>query len=255
MTGIGADADDGLDAQLFHQVFLNGPGGFQDLIRAVGGRQGLDHHDIRFVDVQHEVLLLVHKQPLHQLHRRHIRVLHLAHQQHYPGLIGDEMQLLGPHIHIAGQDVVGNDVLYEGSLVVLLLVIVLGLVESHRRNGADGAAHGIAALGEGRVVQLGAGRGQRAENPASGDDRLFSPFKIGKVEILQPGTDHGKLTAGHHKALLVHHAKGPVYTVFHLDNHVLENPAGHNFSLLYFWCIPRSTMVKLPYGQISLFTF
>ena len=157
MAGIGADADDGLDAQLFHQGLFNGLGGFQDLLRAVGGGQGLDHHDVRLVDVQHKILLLVHKQPLNQLHRGHIRVFHLPHQQHHPGLIGDKMQLLGPDIHVAGQDVVGNNVLYEGGLVVLLLVIVLGLVEGHRRDGADGAAHGIVAIGEGRVIQLGAG--------------------------------------------------------------------------------------------------
>ena len=62
---------------------------------------------------------------------------------------------------------------------------------------------------------------------------LFSPIKIIQVKIVEPGAYHGKFAAGHHETLLVHYANGPVYIVFHLDNNVLEYPAGHILFLLY----------------------
>ena len=80
------------------------------------------------------------------------------------------MELLGADIDITQKDVVGNDALDEGRLVVLFLVIGLGAVQRHGDHGADELGLLVAALDEGRVVKVGAAAGQGLEGLISIDD-------------------------------------------------------------------------------------
>ena len=61
------------------------------------------------------------------------------------------MQLLGPNIDITQKDIVGNNILDKGSLIVLLLIIGLGAVEGHRSHGTNHSSLGILTLDKEQV--------------------------------------------------------------------------------------------------------
>ena len=155
------------------------------LLGAVGVRQSLDEDNVRLVDVQHEVLLLIREEALYKLHRGNVGIFRLAHQQYNTRLIGNEVQLLCADINVARQDIIRDDVLYESSLVVLLLIIVLRLVEGHRRNRAYGAAQRVAALGERRVIELRAGRREGAVSSCSGRNWMLRPVELVEMKVVQ----------------------------------------------------------------------
>ena len=99
------------------------------------------------------VPLPVGEEVLDDLQRRHIGAVKLADKVYGAGHVGDEVQLLGAHIDVAGKDVVGDYVLDEGGLVVLFLVVRARLV--HRDGGEDAHAAGNCVVPghEHRVVE------------------------------------------------------------------------------------------------------
>ena len=66
---------------------------------------------------------------MHHVNEGGIAGLHLADQEHRPGRLRDKVQLLGADIDVPQQNVVGDDVLDKGGLVVLLLIVGLGAVQ------------------------------------------------------------------------------------------------------------------------------
>lgn len=69
------------------------------------------------------------------------------------GHIVAEVQLTGLDINIARQDVIQNDILYEGSLVVLFVIQRLDIVDRNRNQRADAARQLVLALYEYGVFQ------------------------------------------------------------------------------------------------------
>ena len=63
------------------------------------------------------------------------------------------MQLLGADIDIPGQDIVRDDILDEGALVMLFLVVRLGKAQGDLRHAAGGGGGGVCALHERRKAE------------------------------------------------------------------------------------------------------
>ena len=230
MAGIGADADHAADPQLLPKRVLHAVGSLANLLHVVRRLEGLDNDNVRLIDVQDEILLLVREKPSDHFHRGHIGIIHLANQQHDPGLVGDEVQLLGADIHVAGQNVIGNDVLDEGGLVVLFLEIVFRLVEGNGGHRADRAGNSVSSLHKRRVIQLGILHCQGTEAAVFRGNRAVCLLQVIGVEVIQTRADHGKLTGRNHKALIVYNTDGTVNRILHLNNHILEYSAGHSTS-------------------------
>ena len=111
---------------------------------------------VRLGDGEDEVPLPVGEEVLHDLERGDVAVLHLADEVDHAGHVGHEVQLLGADVHVAGQDVVGDDVLYKGGLVVLLLVVDPRLAHGDGGEDADAARGLVVAGDEHGVVEAGA---------------------------------------------------------------------------------------------------
>ena len=142
------------------------------------------------------------------------------------------MQLLGPDVDVPQQDVVGDDALDEGGLVVLLLIVGLGAVEGHGDHGADELGLLVAALDEGGVVVMGTAAGQGLEGlvPIDHHRAVVGVQRGGGAFPLLP--DPGQLIAGDHGALVVDDTDDPVRALLHLEYNALKYSAGHIHFLL-----------------------
>ena len=138
------------------------------------------------------------------------------------------MKLLSTHINVANKDIVGNDVLNEGALVVLLLIIGLGRVQGHAGHGADRAAHAVVAAGKHGIIEVAAPTGQSLEGLALHADTVaVGPFN--GVHILGPlFADPGKLAAGDDAAVSVQNADDTVRRLLELQHYILKNPSRHD---------------------------
>ena len=193
----------------------------------------VDQRHVMLAHAEDEVVLPVGEQRLHHVHGDAVQpVVHGTDDEHAAGDLGVHMQLLGAHVDVGNEDVVGDDILDEGALVVLLLVVALGGVQGNGGHGADGAAHAVVAGSEHGVVKAAAPAGQRLEILAlqrnagtiGGDDRLH---------ILAPLlADSRQLTAGDDGTLGVDNADRAVSRLLELKYRVLKDPAGHNVILL-----------------------
>ena len=149
----GAYADDGLDQQLALDGVLDVLGHGDDVLGPLLTRELLDDDDVGLAHGQDEVPLPVGEEVLDDLQRRHIGTVELADEVDGAGHVGDEVQLLGAYVYVAGKDVVGDDVLDEGGLVVLLLVVRACLIHRDGREDAHAAGNGIMPGHEHRVVE------------------------------------------------------------------------------------------------------
>ena len=122
------------------------------------------------------------------------------------------MQLLGLGIDVPQQDVVRNNILHKGSLVVLLLIIGLGSVEGHHRHRTQGCGSLILALNKGGVIELGAPARQ-------GPESLILKMSGGMIRRIDSGDSPGPVR--------VDHSYCTVDTVLHLEYNSLKHPAGH----------------------------
>ena len=126
------------------------------------------------------------------------------------------MQLLGPDIDVPQQDVVGDDVLDKGGLVVLLLIVGLGPVEGHHGHGAEGLGLRVLPLDKGGIVELGAPAGQCLEGAALKADGAAVP-PVDRLHHARPVlANAAQFVAGHHRSLRINHADGSVCAVLHL---------------------------------------
>jgi hypothetical protein len=71
------------------------------------------------------------------------------------------MQLLGSNINISGQDIVGNDVFDEGSLIVFFLIIGARLVHCDGSQYTDAPGHRVVPGNEHRIIVAKSGRSQQ----------------------------------------------------------------------------------------------
>ena len=164
---------------------------------------------------------------MHHVHRGDLCRANLAHQEHGPLGLGGKVQLLGADVDVAQQDVVRDDALDKGGLVVLLLVVSFGAVQGHGDHGADELGLLVAALDEGGVVKVGAAadQGLKALVPVDHHGRLVDVQ--GGSGALPFFADPGQLITGHHSTLVVNDADDPVRTLLHLEHNTLKNSAGH----------------------------
>ena len=177
------------------------------------------------VDGDNEVGLLVREQVLDDVDGAHVGGAQLAHQEGGPGRLGDEVELLGLGINITQQNIIRNNILHKGGLVVLFLIIGLGPVEGHHRHGTQGSGQLVLTLDESGIVKLGAPAGQGLED-------LALEVSLGIVRRVNGGhrtgpvlPDTGELAAGHHNPVGIDHAHHAVDAVLHLEDDTLEHPA------------------------------
>ena len=230
MMGVGGDSDHAGDPQLLPQRLFDQMSGLLRFPVVLRLGDGLDHGDVRLVDVDDEVVLLVGEQALDDLDRGAVRALVLADQDHAADLVGNKVKFLGADVHVARQDIVGDDVLDKGGLVVLFLIIVLCLIEGHGGHRADHLRRLIRTLGKGDKLHPSAGGGQGEVGSVCGGIRLRAVFHLVEVKIVKVRANNGKLTAGNDEALIIDHADRSVKGISHLNDDILKNPAGHILS-------------------------
>ena len=130
-----ADADDGMHVQLGRNALLNAHGDRLKVLQLERSRQLLDKGRVRFRRGKQEIPVRRGKLAPDVFQHRRVGAGGLADDEHRAGRLGIEAKLLGAHIHIAGQNVVGDDVLDEGRRIVLVVVAGLGLAQ--RDGGHD----------------------------------------------------------------------------------------------------------------------
>ena len=94
----------------------------------------LDQGDVRLVDIDDEVLVLVREQVLQHIVGGDVVLLGDLHQHAHPADLRVEMELVALQVDVAGQDVVQDHVLDEVAPVVLLVVILLDAAQGHRQD-------------------------------------------------------------------------------------------------------------------------
>ena len=147
-------------------------------------------------------MLPIREHVLDQLEHGDIRHVHLTHQQHSARHVGGKMQLLGTHIHVAGENVVRNDVLDEGSLVVLFLKVCAGLRHADGRENADAARRLVIALDKHGILKTRRAGRQNLIRACVRCKQLLLHFTHRGLKVIQARADHRKLTAGNDKPLL-----------------------------------------------------
>ena len=158
---------------------------------------------------------------------------HLPDQEHGPGCIGGEVQLLCPDIDITGQDIIHDDVLDEGAPVMLLLVEGLGIVQGDVGQLAEAPGGLIVAGAEHRILEVVGIADDRLEGLlAEGDDAL------GCVAHLQGSVgpalaQQGHVGTGNHGTLGVNNAESTVGDLLQLNDNTLKNTVGHFPGLPY----------------------
>ena len=193
----------------------------------------VDERHVLLAHADDEVILPVREQPLDHVHRHRLQpLIHRADHKHAARRLRGHVQLLGAHIDVADEDIIRNNVLDEGALVVLLLVIALGRVQRHGGHGAHGAAHAVVAAGKDRVVEVGAPAGQCLEGAAL--QRNAGTLRRGNgLHILAPLlADTRQLAAGDHRTVRVNDADGAIRRLLELQYHILKNSSRHNDFLL-----------------------
>ena len=143
---------------------------------------------------------------------------------------------------------------------MLLLIVGLGAVEGHHGHGAHRPGGLVLPPGEGGVIKLGAPPRQRLEGIAAIGDQLG----LGGVHRLYRAgplfSNAGELVTGYHRSLGIDDADGAVGAVLHLQNHALENPAGHralppSLSALRRWISLTAEPALLPAPSFLLYWF
>ena len=229
VDGHGADAHEDPALAVQAQGLLDGGGHLFHIPGGGGVVHLVDEGHVLLAHGQNEIVLPVGEQVLHQLQGHRLQpVVHRADDEHGPLHLGGHMQLLGPHVNVADEDIIGDDVLDEGALVVLLLIVILGAVEGHGSHGADGVADAVVAAGENGVVEMAAPAGQGLEGLALQRNAIALRRGDG-LDIFAPlGADGRQLAAGDDGALRVHDADGAIGGLLKLQNHVLKNSTRHD---------------------------
>ena len=242
MARHGADADDGFDEKLGVERLLNRLCDLDELF-ALGVRLDLlDDRNVRLIDGQYEVLLSVGEHACHHVHGRNVGSSDLPDEEHRARHVCYEMQLLGTDVHIAGQNVVGDDIFDKGSLVMLLFIIGLRAVERHVGHDAQASCDFVVALGEYGIVEIRAPADQRLEGllvdhdngirrAVEPDDRLRPFF-----------ADQGRITTGNDVAVGVDHADHTVGSFLHLYDDTLKNATGHGEPLLIDYLLHKQPL-------------
>ena len=148
-------------------------------------------------------------------------------------LIRGEVELLGTDVDVSGKDVVGDDVLDEGGLVVLLFIIDLGAVQGNLGHEAEAVGQLVVAVHKDGKVEAAAEIRQRFDGLAgkkNGDLILSQDHNPGQLGQLDPNLVG--IGAGHDGALGVNDADLAVGGGLHLLDHVGKDVVRHIDTLL-----------------------
>ena len=142
------------------------------------------------------------------------------------------MELFGPNINIPQQDVVRDNILHEGRLIVLFLIVDLGPVQGDHRHRAHQGSLLILPFGKSGITELPVPPRQGLKGvPAADHSGVHigsQGYRCGSPLL----SNTGQLVAGDHRSLFINHTHRAVCTIFHLQHNALEDPAGHNIVLL-----------------------
>ena len=227
----GADAHEHHALAVYPQGLLNGSGHlFQVLAAGVLGHL-VDQGHVVIAHAEDKVVLPVREHILHHVHGNGLGpIVHRADDKDAAGHLCRHMQLLGTHVDVTDEDVIRDDVLDKGALVVLFLVVDLGGVQRHAGHGAYGASHAVVSAGENRIIKVGSPAGHGLEGLALHGHAVAFRRRDG-LHIFGPlFTDTGELAARDHRALGVDDADGAVCGLLELQHNVLKNSSRHSCS-------------------------
>ena len=126
-----ADTHSTVGVELAGEGVHNGTGQLVDVFLIDVGLNLLDQGDVRLVDIDDEVLVLIGEQVLEHIVGGDVVLLGNLHQHAHPADVRIEMELVALEIDVTGQDVIQDDVFDKVAPVVLLVVILLDAVEGH----------------------------------------------------------------------------------------------------------------------------
>ena len=147
---------------------------------------------------------------------------HCNHHQFLHNLCRGNAQFLGAHIDIAQHDIVGDDVLDEGTPVMLFLIESLGIIQGYVSQIAVCPGLIIVTEAENSILEsIGA-----AENPTEGF--LIKGHRAvcacGANRSLGPAlTQHRNIRTGNDAAIGIDNAEDTVCGILKLNNYTLKN--------------------------------
>ena len=203
--------------------------------------------------MQHEILLLVREHAVYHVDRGNIGRRLLAHEEYHARHIVAEVQLAGLDINIARQDVIQNDILYEGSLVVLFVIQRLDIVNRNRNQRADAARQLVLTLYEYGVFQTRRTVTRcmisiTAEtNDLAGEAQLSDCFLPHFTDTRQIGTCYNRTAC-------VNNADRTIHRILHLQNNRLEQSRSH-FTFPVFFARPGALLRIRPPKRLLLMVF
>ena len=223
MSGYRTDADDDLHHQLgAHRVFNL----LRQLLHSgyiIAVYQLFNDHNIGLADAEHKVGLLIREQTLNHVQHHHVRPVYLLHQHNSPGNIRDEPQFLCSCVHIAGKNVIGNNILHECCLVVFFLVIDFCLIQRNAHDNAQRRSHLVISLDECGILKTGTHCAKQTIRSLRQNNHLIGHFAVDFKNIVQLCSNHRKFITCDHVTLVVNHANLTVRGVFHLIDDALEH--------------------------------
>ena len=189
----------------------------------------MNERHILLTHAQHKVVLAIGEQILDLLHGSNLHpLIHAADDEHAAVDLRCHMKLLGAHVDIGDEDVVGDDVLNEGALVVLLLIVALGGVQRHSSHGADGTTNDIITVGKHGIVKMTTPGRQRLKSLAL-QRHTFALGSGNGLHVLVPLlADTGQLAAGDHSTLSINNTDGTLSGLLKLQHYILKNSTGHD---------------------------
>ena len=181
-----ADAHGTVSVKLAGEGVHNGAGQLVDVFLIDVGLDLLDQGDVRLVDIDDEVLVLIGEQVLEHIVGGDVVLLGNLHQHAHPADVRIEMELVALEIDVTGQDVIQDDVFDKVAPVVLLVVILLDAVQRDRKQADVFRRLGIIAGDEHRVFRTRTAA-EGFIRIVAGDLKLYSSVWNTSTEAISSG--------------------------------------------------------------------
>ena len=223
----GADAHNAVGVELARKRVYNGAGKLIDVARVDVGANLLHERDVRLIDVDDEILVLVREQILHHVVRGNIGLVRHFDEHADAADIRVEAQLAALQINVAGQDVIEDNVFDEIAAVILFIVILLDAVQRNSQKadifcgfrvvaGDEHCVFRARAAAEGFICVV-------AGNKCSLRCNVFRRYGFRYF------ADLAELAARDNHGGLVDDADRAVNGITHLMNDALKQSIGHDF--------------------------
>ena len=221
-----ADTHGAVGVELPGEGIHDGAGQLVDILLVDIGLDLLDQGDIRLVDIDDEILVLVREQVLQHVVGGDIILLGDLDQHAHPAHVKVEVQLMGFQIDVPGQDVVQDHVLDEVAPVVFLVVVLLDVIQRHGQDAHELGGLRVGALHEHGILRPGLSPEGLEGVPPGEEDLAVGELLRGDPLADLPNPP--QLTAGNDHRRLVNDAQRPVDGIPHLMDDPLKQTIGHN---------------------------